>query len=96
MDEDTQNNLFLKGIRDECMEILNLMCGGYISQGTFRDVKELYRRYSIGLGKGKTIWELGQRESRTTFGGVSRIELDNFKTNILSLLASQLDTLQAK
>ena len=58
MDEDTQKTLFLKGTKEECMEILNLICGGYISQGTFRDVKELCRRYSKGLAKGKTIGEL--------------------------------------
>ena len=75
MDEDTQKTLFLKGIREECMEILNLMCGGDISQGTFRVVKELCRRYSKGLAKGKIIQELGQRASRTTYGGVSSVEL---------------------
>ena len=91
LDEDTQNTLFLKGIREEYIEILNLICGEEISQGTFKDVKELCRRNSRGLEKGKTIWELGQRESRTTSRGVSQVELgnmlDKFHTNMLSLLA---------
>ena len=71
LDEDIQKNIFLKRIREECMEILNLMCGGDISQRTFRDVKELCRGYSQGLAKEKTIWELGQTTSRTTSGQVS-------------------------
>jgi hypothetical protein len=40
------------------------------------------------------------RVNRSTTGGVSRDEignlLDNFKTNILSTLSSQLDTLKTK
>ena len=54
------------------MELLNLMCWGHISQGDFKDIKELCRRYSRGLEKGKTIWELGQRAMKTASGGVSR------------------------
>ena len=53
------------------MEIMNLMCGGDISQGNFWDIKELYRIYSRGLEKGKTIQELVQIAMKTTSRGVS-------------------------
>ena len=66
-----KRHFFLKEIRDECMKILNLMCGGDISQGNFKNINEIYIIYSRGMVRGKTIQDLGQRETNTTNGGVS-------------------------
>ena len=74
------------------MEILNLISGGDISKEDFKDIKEICRRYSIQLEKGKTLQDLVLKEMKTAVGGVSWMELrnmlDNFKTDILSSLAS--------
>ena len=47
------------------------MCGGDISQGNFKNINEIYIIYSRGMVRGKTIQDLGQRETNTTNGGVS-------------------------
>ena len=82
LDTNTQNTLFLKGVGDECMEILNLMSGGDIYQEKFMDIKELYRRYSRGLARVKTLRDLGPRAMNTAIGGVSRIESGNILDNL--------------
>lgn len=83
------------------MEILSLMSSEDISQEDFLDIKELCKQYSRGLAKyGKTSWDLGPRVMKTVSRGVSQMELgnmlENFKTNIFSSLASQIDALQTR
>ena len=46
-------NLLLKCVRDECMELLNLMGGGDISCQTYDYVYEICKRYHQGLMRNK-------------------------------------------
>jgi hypothetical protein len=100
-DPETLRIIFLRGIKDDCMDALNLMGAGDISQMTSNDICELCKRYSRGITKsGKNPRDLVSRITNPSGGGVTRTEignmLDNFKTNILSSFSSQLDTFQAK
>jgi hypothetical protein len=74
---------------------------GDISQRDYDVILELYRKYSIGTSKsGKGPRDILTRTSKTVGGGVIRAEIGNmleeFKTNVLISLSSQLDTLQMK
>jgi ribosomal protein L6P/L9E len=91
----------IKGMRDEWVEKLNLMGKGDIYQETYEDIVLL----CIGCSQGSTQTRSGMQMSLTrnnniSNGGVTRDEvgnlLENFKTNILSTLTTQLDVLQEK
>ena len=91
--------IFLKGIQDEYIDVLNLMGTGDFSQLTFEDISNLCKKYSRSKAKnGKGIRDT--RINKLTLGGVTRIELgnlqENFKNGILSTLSSQLDTIKTK
>ena len=68
----------------------------------FKEIGELCRTYSRSKGKTiKSVREPFNRNTKaTTSGGVTRSELgnllENFKTDILSTIGSQLDTLKIK
>jgi len=90
--------VFLRGVNDDCMDALNLMGAGDISQLPFEDVCKVCRNYL------RTFTKRTRGERASTIGKVSnlvsRVELSNPLTNmkedIISHLASQLDTLQLK
>jgi hypothetical protein len=91
----------LRGIKDNCMDLLNLMGEGDISQVGYDDIYDLCRRYSRGISKhGKGLRDISTRITKSSIAGVSCAKLANlsedFKTDILSSLASQSDSLQVK
>ena len=93
--------LLLRGIRDDCIDLLNLMGAGDVSLLKYVEICDLYRRYSRNSSwSGRGIWDTVSRTTKTSREGVSRMEIGNllegFKTDILSSLSSQLDALQAK
>ena len=75
-----------------------------ISHKTFAQIGEMCKNYSRSRGKvGKNFREPYSRNVRGNIpnsNGVTRIELgnllENFKTDILGAMGSQLDALQAK
>jgi hypothetical protein len=91
----------IKGMKDEWVETLNLMGKGDIYQETYDDIVLLCIRCSRGSSRTRSGMRIPlTRNSNTTSGGVTRAEvgnlLENFKTDILSTLTTQLDVLQAK
>ena len=80
------------------------MLAGDISHKTFSQIGEMCKNYSRNRGKvAKNFREPFSRNVRgnvPSSGGVTRVELgnllENFKTNILGAMGSQLDSLQAK
>jgi len=93
--------LFLRGIQDDCIELLNNMGEGDISKLEYNIILELGRNYSRGTSKTiKGPIDRLERTRKTVGRGVMRPEIGNmledFKTDILSSLSSQLDTLQTK
>ena len=101
LDTSTVRTMFLKGIRDECIKILNLMSSGDVYQNPFADIAEYCKRYSYSQSKiGKSVRDPKNRITKPTPGGVTRIELGNilkkFKADILNTISSQLDTIKIK
>ena len=89
--EDAIRALFLKGISEEYLEILNLMASGDISHKPFAKICEMCKNYSRSRAKtGKNVWDPYNRRLKP--GGITRVEtgnlLENFKTNILSTIGS--------
>ena len=89
LDEETLKALLLKAIRDDWIDILNMMGKGDISQLPLSDIAELCTH--ISRGKSKT--QKGPRDpsllraNKSATGSVSRAEignmLDEFKIDIL-------------
>ena len=86
------------------IESLNLMASDDISHKPFSQIYDMCRNYSRSREKvGKIFREPYSRNLKgntPSSGGFTRIELgnllENFKTNILGTMGSQLDALQAK
>jgi hypothetical protein len=102
LQDEAVKTLFLKGVLEEYIDTLNLMALGDIYQQIFETISELCRTYSRSKGKAtKSVREPVNKNTKTpTSGGVTRIELgnllDNFKTDLLGTIGSQLDTLKIK
>ena len=102
--EDAVRTLFLKGISEDLVENLNLMASGDISHKPFAQIGEMCRKYSRSRGEiGRILQEPYNRNPKgntSSSRGVTRIELgnllENFKTDILGEMVSQLDALQSK
>jgi len=95
----TLQELFLKGILDECLDVLNLMGVGDVSQLPYNTICELCKQYSRDNNKqGRGSWEILSRISKPLGSAVTPVEignlLDNFKTDILSSLSSLLNTMK--
>lgn len=101
LDKPTMRTILLKGIRDECVELLNIMGRWDISQEIYDDICDLFRRYSRGISKNhKDSWAISIRSMKSNSRGVTQSELgnllDDFKTDILSSIVSQINKLQDK
>jgi len=100
LDEETLKYLLLKAIRDEWIDILNMMGKGDISQLPLNVIGEM----CVHLSRGKTKTGKGPRNpslvrvNKSVTGSVSRAKignmLDEFKTDILGSLSEQSDTLK--
>ena len=92
----TIRTIFLKGILEENMDILNLMASGDVSQKSFEDIVEMCRKYSRSKAKARK----GVRVVKSSSGGITRLELgnllENFKTDILGTISAHMDTLSIK
>jgi hypothetical protein len=101
LDTTTVRTVFLKGVRDYSIDVINLMSSGYVYQNPFADIAEYCKRYSRSQAKmGKSIRDPTNIIVKPTSRGVTRIELGNilekFKTYILNTITSQLDTMKIK
>ena len=86
----------IKGMKEQWVETLNIMGKGDIYQENFADIIDLCIRSS----RGNTRLKLAEhdqfvRDNRISAEGVTRAEignlLENFKTDILGTLTTQLD-----
>ena len=102
LDYEMLKYFLLKSIRDEWIDLLNLMGKGDVSQLSFRDICEL--RTHISRGKARTRKNprdpVRTRINKYATGMVSKAEignfLDNFKTHIFGSHSEQLYTLKIK
>ena len=102
MEKDILKTLILKGIKDEILEILNLIEKSDIFQLSYDDVCDLCIRYSRGISKAdKNSREFSSflsKSARRT--GDIRDEIsdlfEHFKVDFIFSLNSQLHVLQVK
>jgi hypothetical protein len=100
--KDAIRALFLKVISEEYLEMLNLMASSDISHNPFAEICEMCKNYSRSRAKTwKNVWDPYNRNLKSvSSGGITREEignlLENFKTDILSTIGSQLNTLKKK
>lgn len=96
LDKDILKIIFLWALREESSELSNIVGKGDISKEYFDIICELCIQCSRGVARNKQ----GIRTFKALRGGMTKEEignlLDNLKSDILSTLSSQMDTLQAK
>jgi len=93
--------ILIKGMKEESVETINLMGKGDISQENYDEIIHL----CIKCSRGSTPTGTGSQDpmskgSKPHSGGIMQMEIGNlledFKTDILSILIMQLDVLHAK
>ena len=91
----TIRTIFLKGILEEYVDVLNMMAFGDVSRKSFEEIIDLCRKYS----RSKEKTERGVRATKST-GSITRIELgnllENFKTDILETISEQVNSVNIK
>jgi hypothetical protein len=92
--DDVIKDIFLKGISEEYLEILNLMASSDISHKPFAEICELCKNYSrIRTKTRKNVrYPYSTNLKPVSSGGITRVEignlLENFKMDILSTIGS--------
>ena len=78
LDTATIRTIFLKGVRDNCIEVINLMSSRDVYQNPYAHIAEYYKRYSHSQAKTrKSVRDPTNRIVKPTSRGVTRIELGN-------------------
>ena len=99
--------ILLHGIRDDCLDMLNLLGKGYISKESFQKIVELWKRYSRGSSRNnkrekwdKLEQDVFDRTQKSSNGGATRAEigniLENLKTKMMSSVSSEIDVMWEK
>jgi hypothetical protein len=100
--KDILKTILLKGVRDDSLDMLNMLGKGDISKESYDEIVNLCKRCSRGAARNRSIsrdttFSRGQKSAN---GGATRAKIGNlledFKTDMLSSFASQMDTLQIK
>ena len=91
----------IRGMKEQWIETLNITGKGDIYQENFADIIDLCIRSSRGSTRIKqTKYDRFVKDNKISIEGVTRVELgnllENFKTDILGTLTTQLDIVQAK
>jgi len=100
--KDILKTIFLKGFRDVCLDMLNILGKGHISKESYEDIANICKRCSRGSTRNKptTRDATFSRVQKSTNGGATREKIGNlledFKTKMINSFASQIDTLQVK
>jgi hypothetical protein len=99
LDEDSLKFVLLRGVGENMMETLNLICNGDIYQWDYDDIKRIFQNHSrSSRTKGRSNRGLISLSSNPTthikndLGGL----LEYMKTNILHSLAMKMYTMQIK
>ena len=98
--------ILIHGIMDDFLDMLNLLGKEYISKESFGKIVELCKRYSRGSSKNNRRdkrdnleRDVFDRTQKSSNGGATHAEignlLENFKTEIMSSISSEIDVLRA-
>jgi hypothetical protein len=100
--KDILKTILLKGVRDDSLDMLNMLGKGDISKEPYDEIVNLCKRCSRGASRNR----LNSRDTtfsrvqKSASGGATRFEIGNlledFKTEMLRSFSSQMDTLQIK
>lgn len=98
LDPDILKTILLRGIKDEHLDMLNLLGKWDISKESYQDILTLCRRSSCGSSRSRSQHkDTFLRVQKLANGGVTRAEIGNlfedFKTELLNTLTTQIDTL---
>jgi hypothetical protein len=100
--KDILKTILLKGVRDDSLDMLNMLGKGNISKESYDEIVNLCKRCSRGASRNRMNSRdtTFSRVQRSASGGETRAEIGNlledFKTEMLSSFASHMDTLQIK
>ena len=77
--------ILLHGIRDDFLDMLNLLGKGDISKESFEKIIELCKMYSMGSSRNnkwdKLKHDVFKRTEKSSNGGSTRAEIDNIVEN---------------
>ena len=98
--KEIRKTILLRGLRGDCLNMLNMLAKGDISKESYDEICELAKRCSRGASRNRIRDSTYSRVQKSANGGATRAEIGNlleeFKTEMLSSFASQIDTLQVK
>jgi hypothetical protein len=98
--KDILKTILLKGVRDDCLDMLKMIGKGDISKESYDEIVNLCKRCSRGASRNRSNRRdtTFSRVQKSASGGATRDEIGNllegFKNEMLSSFASQIDTLQ--
>ena len=98
--KDILKTILLKGVRDDCLDMLNMLGKGDISKESYDEIVNLCKRCSRGASRNRSNSRdtTFSRVQKSSSGGATRAKIGNllegFKTKMLSSFASKIDTLQ--
>ena len=85
--------ILLQALREDSLQLPNIVGKGDISKENFKTICD----YCIKCSQGAARSGQGVRSSKTSAGGVTKVEIGNLlynlRTNILGTLSAQMDTL---
>ena len=104
---DVLKTILLRGIRDDFLDMLNLLGKGGISKDPFEKIVELCKRYSKGSSRNnrRSKWDklecdVFDRTQNSSNGGATHAEignlLENFKIEMMSSISLEIDVLKEK
>ena len=93
LDKNILKIILLREFREDSLQLLNIVGKGEISKEDFGTICD----YCIQCSQGAARSGQGIRSLKTSGGGVTKVEignlLENIRTDILSTLSAQMDTL---
>lgn len=101
LEKDVLKMILLRAIKDDFLNMLNMMGRWDISKDSYDDIIQIFLRCSRGFMKnGAGMQDVFSRVQKSTNGGAIRVKIGNlfgnFNTDIISSLSSQWDLLQEK
>ena len=101
MPDNVLKTIMIKGMKDQWVETLNILGKGDIYQENYNNIIDVCIKCSRGSTRLKPFGRDARlRDKKASRGSITRSEirnlLEDFKTDILGTLVTQLDVMQAK
>jgi hypothetical protein len=96
---DILKTILPKGVREDCLDMLNMPSKGAIYKESYEDIVYVYKRCSRGSTRNKLATKdtTFSRVQKSANGGETREEIGNllesFKTEMINSFDEQMDTL---